>query len=284
MRMRSLVFALLVGFALTIMEGCTQSGASLPMPASQAARFVGAAKHDSWSLKKALPHAVLGPASGAIGTKIYVAGGIDNTLTPTGDNQIYDTTTNKWSKGAPMPTPRWDLGSTVVNGILYTIGGYTSLSTVSNVVEAYDPAHDTWSEEATLPIANGPVAAGRRRLDLRNRRVQRHFGGTAGKRLRVQSENECVDESSIDEGRAFESGRRHDWEVDPRRRWRRCVRLHDRQRNLCRKKEPLEIQNTGSHADGGALFGCGGWGALRRRRRRPERPSQRSRRLHIKGE
>lgn len=106
-----------------------------------------------------MPHAMLLPGAAAIGTKIYVVGGIDSSLTVLGTNQVYDTASNKWSTATAMPTPRWDPSAAVVNGILYMIGGNSTISGSTAVVEAYDPTHDSWSEKAPLPISDAPVVA-----------------------------------------------------------------------------------------------------------------------------
>jgi uncharacterized protein (TIGR03437 family) len=98
-----------------------------------------------------------GPFTGVIGGKIYVVGGITDTSV-VNVNEIYDTTTNTWSTGAPMPTPRWIGASAVVNNTLYAIGGGNNGQL--SVVEAYDPATNTWSAKAPMPIvANSMKAA-----------------------------------------------------------------------------------------------------------------------------
>jgi N-acetylneuraminic acid mutarotase len=90
--------------------------------------------HNSWSSKKPLA-SVLCSGAAAIGTKIYVVGGIDSSLAILSTNQIYDTATNTWSKGKAMPTARWCPGAAVAN-----------------------PKHNSWSEKAPLPISDSPVA------------------------------------------------------------------------------------------------------------------------------
>ena len=57
-----------------------------------------------------------------------------------------------WTKKADMPTPRWALSASVVNGKIYIIGGtpdnkLTGLSTV----EEYDPVTDKWAKKADMP-------------------------------------------------------------------------------------------------------------------------------------
>jgi N-acetylneuraminic acid mutarotase len=57
-----------------------------------------------------------------------------------------------WNEKAPMPTPRAELSSAVVNGRIYVIGG-TEPSRVQplNTLEEYDPLTDTWTTKAPMP-------------------------------------------------------------------------------------------------------------------------------------
>ncbi len=118
--------------------------------------------HDSWTSGAVMPTAVFGPATGAIGTKVYVVGGGTSSAV-VNINQIYNTLTNKWTTGAAMPTARFVPASAVVNGILYVIGGCDSGCTTGvgamSVVEAYNPATNTWTTKAPLPTATDSVTA-----------------------------------------------------------------------------------------------------------------------------
>jgi hypothetical protein len=69
--------------------------------------------------------------------------------------QIYDTATNTWSAGAPMPTPR-NTGTAVLlsDGRVAVIGGEGGYvpGLISAAVEIYDPATNTWSAGAPMPV------------------------------------------------------------------------------------------------------------------------------------
>ena len=52
-----------------------------------------------------------------------------------------------WTQKADMPTARWHLSTSVVDGKIYAIGGVGSFKKV----EEYDPATDTWTEKADMP-------------------------------------------------------------------------------------------------------------------------------------
>jgi uncharacterized repeat protein (TIGR03803 family) len=108
--------------------------------------------HDSWTSGMVMPTALAGPATGVIGTKVYVEGG-GNAGGVLNLNQIYNATTNKWTTGAAMPTARSTAVGAVVSGIVYVIGGATGGSTETNVVEAYNPTTNTWSTKAAMPTA-----------------------------------------------------------------------------------------------------------------------------------
>lgn len=54
-----------------------------------------------------------------------------------------------WATKSPMPTPRYGLATSSVNGVIYAVGGYTGAFV--GTVEAYDPASDTWSTKASMP-------------------------------------------------------------------------------------------------------------------------------------
>ncbi|MFC1604601.1 kelch repeat-containing protein [Planctomycetota bacterium] len=54
-----------------------------------------------------------------------------------------------WTQKADMPTPRWGVYTSVVDGKIYAIGGIAS----PKKVEEYDPATDTWTEKADMPTA-----------------------------------------------------------------------------------------------------------------------------------
>src|ERR1019366_4384753 len=79
--------------------------------------------HNSWSIGKVMPTARFGAFTGAIGANSYVVGGATNSgYQVTNVNEIYNTQTNTWRTGAPLPTARELGASAVVNGILYVIG------------------------------------------------------------------------------------------------------------------------------------------------------------------
>lgn len=161
---RFIRLSVMAGFLSFAVAACSSAGTGQQIPSgSQTIGQDGAipdVTHNKWSAGTPIPTAVLLPAAGAIGTKIYVAGGATAAKVATAKLQIYDTASKTWTTGAPMHTARWDpSGGAVVNGIFYALGGATSLSTFTKAVEAYDPTTNTWTRKKAMPIANAPVAA-----------------------------------------------------------------------------------------------------------------------------
>jgi N-acetylneuraminic acid mutarotase len=146
----------------SVVLALTLTAAAMPASAQTSTKSddssAPAVVHNRWTTGAPMPTAREWPFTGAIGKKIYVAGGSNDTeVLPV--TEIYDTTTNTWSTGgAPMLTPRIAGASAVVNNVLYAIGGATS-SSESNVVEAYDPKTNAWSTMQPMPIANDNIVA-----------------------------------------------------------------------------------------------------------------------------
>ena len=100
------------------------SGSSISVSTNQ----VYDSQIDNWSLAAALPEGV---SYGATATTTglmapiltYSIGGLIAGET-IGETQIFNFTSNSWSSGDPMPTPRANLGLAVLNDVLYAIGGF----------------------------------------------------------------------------------------------------------------------------------------------------------------
>ena len=59
-----------------------------------------------------------------------------------------------WTRKADMPTRRWELSTSVVDGKIYAIGGASAYgSRPLRTVEEYDPATDTWTTKSEMPTA-----------------------------------------------------------------------------------------------------------------------------------
>ncbi len=70
--------------------------------------------------------------------------------------EVYDPSTDTWTRKANIATPRAGAGAAVVDGKMYVIGGVTGGSLHNaplSTVEEYDPAADTWTRKADMPTA-----------------------------------------------------------------------------------------------------------------------------------
>jgi N-acetylneuraminic acid mutarotase len=63
------------------------------------------------------------------------------------------TAEGSWTRKADMPTARFGLTSSVVNGKIYAIGGATGPGADVRTVEEYDPATDSWTKKADMLTA-----------------------------------------------------------------------------------------------------------------------------------
>jgi len=112
---------------------------------------------DTWTKKADMPTARVIPSSVTVKGKIYTIGGTkldkpDYTGLPT--VEVYDPTTDTWTRKADMPTPRWALSASVVNGKIYAIGGCLrapNVTVTTAAVEEYNPETDTWTKKADMP-------------------------------------------------------------------------------------------------------------------------------------
>jgi hypothetical protein len=90
-------------------------------------------------------------AAAAIGTNLYVFGGISGTGATTilRTNWIYDTVNDVWSAGADMPAPRFGSAVGIVNGQIIIAGGATAA--IETTTWIYDPGTDSYTTVASMP-------------------------------------------------------------------------------------------------------------------------------------
>lgn len=102
-----------------------------------------------------MPTPRAGPAVEAVGNLIYVIGGQLNTgLGYTDVMEIYDTLTDTWSTGNPIPGAfRHGMGSVEKDGIIYVAGGVSIGPVYQNLFYRYDTSNDSWG---ALAIMNAP--------------------------------------------------------------------------------------------------------------------------------
>ncbi|RLT36377.1 MAG: hypothetical protein DWI57_14970, partial [Chloroflexi bacterium] len=105
-----------------------------------------------WEPRSSLPDPSIYSASAAIGDRFFVAGGhhivgggyhISDTLF------IYDSQTNIWSEGAPMPRTLNGASGAAVDGKFYVFGGDDGLG-ISISFLVYDPATNQWEDRGVM--------------------------------------------------------------------------------------------------------------------------------------
>ncbi len=101
---------------------------------------------DSWTAKANMPTARCWLSTSVVKGKIYAIGGNATSdafnAEPLSIVEEYDPETDTWTTGkAPMPTARFGLAASAVNGIIYALGGSetSSWQDYSSTVEVYYP-------------------------------------------------------------------------------------------------------------------------------------------------
>jgi N-acetylneuraminic acid mutarotase len=109
---------------------------------------------NSWATRASMTTARTTVAVGVVGTKMYVAGGMQlcGPCTPLTTLEIYDEGTNTWSSGAAMPAARSHVTGAVISGKFYVAGGSNGTTAQSSLYE-YDPVGNSWSTKASMPTA-----------------------------------------------------------------------------------------------------------------------------------
>ena len=75
------------------------------------------------------------------------------------NNSSASISSNAWTPGANLPTPRSEFTGTSINEKIYIMGGFNNKGKTSDTVEFYDPKTNTWSSASPLPIPLDHAAA-----------------------------------------------------------------------------------------------------------------------------
>ncbi len=99
---------------------------------------------DSWTTKAAIPIPTGDYASAVIDNKIYIVGAGGSASSRV---QIFDTVTNTWATGKPLPFAERAAGVAATSGVnapkrLYVIGGFSATDELNQI---YDPQTDNWT-------------------------------------------------------------------------------------------------------------------------------------------
>ena len=121
---------------------------------------------ETWRSIEPLPQAVTHAGQAAYGTKIYLAGGFDGDHPgpPTDKVWLYDTVTDSWSAGPPLPKKRGGGALVALGGKLHYFGGtvrhlfnYRRDSGAHWVLDIA-AARSDWTEAAPLPNPRNHIA------------------------------------------------------------------------------------------------------------------------------
>jgi N-acetylneuraminic acid mutarotase len=114
---------------------------------------------DRWTTLAPMSCARNHTAGGAIGGRLYVAGGRPGSQTCL---EEYDPASNTWIRKSSMPTGRSGMAGGVVGGCLYVFGGEGNAADPNGIfhqVEAYEPATDTWRPLPPMQTARHGIYA-----------------------------------------------------------------------------------------------------------------------------
>lgn len=102
-------------------------------------------QENTWSVGSNFSMPMIAAAAGATTgvmapLRIYLFGGTsDEPLAGENNTQVYDPTSNTWTKGTDMPTARSSMAVAVVDDLIYIIGGNPTFLTVTDANEQYTP-------------------------------------------------------------------------------------------------------------------------------------------------
>jgi len=123
---------------------------------------------ESWTVLASIPTGTLREhTTVALGSHIVTIGGVVTGGATTKMVQVYNTTSNTWSRFADLPVPINHGNVAVVDGKIWLLGGLTSTSAAytwkaTTAAAVYDPVTDAWTEMEGLStaLARGASAVG----------------------------------------------------------------------------------------------------------------------------
>jgi kelch-like protein 2/3 len=118
---------------------------------------------NKWTVLATMPEGrYSGDGAGVINSRLYVAGGWDNTITRLPHNTLflYDPGTNTWTTKSPLSHLSGCGATGVINNQLYVTTACDGFSGYRNFLDVYNPLTDTWTSLPPSSSAHaGPAAA-----------------------------------------------------------------------------------------------------------------------------
>jgi N-acetylneuraminic acid mutarotase len=102
-------------------------------------------------------HAIGGNAANA-GSLDHSEHGVASDASSVGTHEVYDPASNRWTRRAPLPTPRNHLGAAVVEGKIHVVGGRVGNDFTMTPHEVYDTTGDAWTTAPALPTGRSGIA------------------------------------------------------------------------------------------------------------------------------
>ena len=115
---------------------------------------------DTWTQVTQLPEGINHAGLAYLDGKLYVVGGYrESSFEATNSLRIYNTKTDTWRDGPPLPTPRGALAVAVHNGHIHAIGGTDANNKNTGAHEVFDPVEERWTTAPELPTPRNHIAA-----------------------------------------------------------------------------------------------------------------------------
>ena len=112
-----------------------------------------------WSIGADMPTPRDEARAAAIGSKIFVVGGLDKAGKTLTTVEIYDTTANTWSVGKELPLALDHPGVASYGNKLYVVGGFRDGQIASSSLLILDPVTNEWTRGMDMPTARGALTA-----------------------------------------------------------------------------------------------------------------------------
>jgi len=119
-----------------------------------------------WSEAKPFPAPFSEVYGLALGSKLYVFGGLDQGTTPQGFVWVYDADSDSWTKKQNMPRALHHTAQADLNGKIYMFGGFAAGTATgglgwlpTSTAAEYDPATDSWKDLPPMPTPRAAAIA-----------------------------------------------------------------------------------------------------------------------------
>jgi N-acetylneuraminic acid mutarotase len=117
------------------------------------------ADSNEWTVRADMPMPRDEARASAIGSKIFVVGGVNEAGETLPTVEIYDTNINAWSVGKELPIALDHLGVASYENKLYVVGGFTAGQRASNSLFILDPDTNEWMRGMDMPTPRGALTA-----------------------------------------------------------------------------------------------------------------------------